>query len=515
MQKLRMLADRYIFNRLIFQILMVIAVMITAVPYLHVMFGGYVKFLLLYGFVIIAYEFFTGQLTEALKQKTSWLLIGFSVSYAITLLINRENALIEGVKSFAYVLVFFVLFYMTRKGQTKQTVIKELQIISAIIIFCTFVLSLFSLLSYAFSISGRYLNNEGIYVYYGLHENRLWGLYNPNTGSTLNCISLLLSVGFIATIRKGTSTFLNSLNIFLQFSCLLLTGSRAGYYIMLLTLILLTAFFIFKRYERLNLRAISIIAACSIIMSGLYVGSGLLLKEGYAYLPNLIQISLSGNYNDSSGFESEHINQNDNLPFSSDLSSDSDDFYDGQSKPDSDNHNSSGSNSHSKPIPQKQDFTRLEELESREGGFFNGRVVMWQACLGAFKESPLFGVGNENLISRSLPHLEDALWKEHFRTGGSHNIYICLLTSTGIIGFLLIGVFAAITFIKSLTVFLKNKKTSSFWLPVTIGMCFLFYISEFVEARILFQVSTFSVIFWLFVGYMYRLAKLEEKDTEK
>ncbi len=497
MHKLRMVADRYIFNRLIFQALMVIAVMITAVPYLHLMLGGYIKFILLYGFVIIGYELITGQLTDALKQKVSWLLIGFSASYTITLLINRENALIEGIKSFAYVIAFFVLFCMTRKGQNKQTVIKEIQIISGIIIFCTFILSLFSLLSYAFSISGRYLNNEGIYVYYGLYENRLWGLYNPNTGATLNSISLLLSIGFIVTLRNGSSTFLNSVNIFLQFSCLLLTGSRAGYYIMLLILILLTAHLIIRNRNHLNLRTLCTVVAGSLIISGVYVGSGFLLKEGYAYLPNIIKLSFSNLLDNegNSSFETE---------FSSDDSSQGD-----SSNPD----NQSAPNK--KPLLDKQDFTRLEELENREGGFFNGRVVMWKACLDAFKESPLFGVGNENLITRSLPHLEDALWKEHFRTGGSHNIYICLLTSTGIIGFLLIGIFAAITFIKSLIIFLKNIKTSSFWLPVSICMSLLFYISEFVEARILFQVSTFSVVFWLFVGYMYRLAKLEEQDTGK
>ncbi len=496
MHKLRMVADRYIFNRLIFQALMVVAVMITAVPYLHVMLGGYVKFILLYGFVIIGYELITGQLTDALKQKVSWLLIGFSASYTITLLINRESALIEGIKSFAYVIAFFVLFFMTRKGQNKQTVIKEIQLISGIIIFCTFILTLFSLLSYAFSISGRYLNNEGVYVYYGLYENRLWGLYNPNTGATLNCISLLLSIGFIVTVRNRLSTVLNSVNIFLQFSSLLLTGSRAGYYIILFVLILLTAYFIIKNRNRFNLRTLCVVVAGSLIISGIYVGSSFLLKEGYAYLPNIIRFSFL-NYSGNEG----------NASFSTEFSSDDNSLYD-PSNPDN------PSEPNKKPFFEKQDFTRLEELENREGGFFNGRVVMWKACLGTFKEDPLFGVGNENLIERSLLHLKDQQWHEHFRTGGSHNIYVCLLTSTGIIGFLFIGIFAVITLIKSLIICLKKKKTATFWLPISICLCLLFYISEFVEARIMFQVSTFSVIFWLFVGYMYRLAKLEEQDTK-
>jgi O-antigen ligase len=197
-----------------------------------------------------------------------------------------------------------------------------------------------------------------------------------------------------------------------------------------------------------------------------------LLKEGYAYLPGLASQAI---------YEFENA------------------------------HGEEPSEEQNKPTVEKQDFTRLEETENREGGFFNGRVGMWVACLKTFKESPVFGVGYENLIERAVVYVEDS-WKEHFRTGGSHNIYVCLLTSTGLLGFLLLGLFAAITLIKSGIVYLKKYKKASLWLLAFIAMCLMFYITEFVEARILFQVSTFSVIFWLFNGYMYSLAKLEEKE---
>ena len=475
MGKLKSFADNYVFNRLVFKILMVVAVMITAVPYLHTEFGKYVKLLLVYGILIIGYEFVTGKLFKVLKQKVNWLLIGFCVSYGITLIINRDNAFVEGIKSFAYVIVFFVLFFMFTGEHSKEKVVKEMQIISGVIVVCTFALSLASIITYAFSISGHYANNDGIFVYYGLYENRLWGVYNPNTGSTLNCISMLLSIGFILAIKKRWVIVLNAINIFLQFSCLILTGSRAAYYIMLVLLIALTVFITFKKFNSINFRSICIAVVCVAVISVAFVGTGNLLKEGYSYVPSIVKTII---------YELENAH--------SDGTVDEED----------------------KPTIDKQDFTRLEEVENREGGFFNGRAEMWVACLKSFKESPLFGVGNENLISNSLKYFEDDTWKEHFRTGGSHNIYVCLLTSAGIIGFLLVGIFAAITLIKSGLTFLKKYNKASTWLLISIGMCVMFYVTEFVEARILFQVSTFSVIFWLFNGYMYRLAELEKGNIE-
>ncbi len=471
MERLRLIADKYLFNRLVFKILMAMAVLVTAVPYLHTAFGGYVKIVLLYGFLVIGYELLTGKLADAFRKKTNWLLIGFCVSYTITLLLNRTDNLIAGVKSFAYMAVFFVLFFMAKNGQTKEGVVREIKILAFVIIAGTFILSAVSMATFIFSVSGKYLNGDGIMVYYGMFENRLWGLYNPNTGSTLNCISMLLSVGCILTVKSRISTVFNGINLFLQFSCLLLTGSRASYYIMVLTLVLLTAFTVLKRFPKLQLRAVGASALCVVVMVGMYVGLGSALKAGYAYLPGLTNIIISAtepSEQDPDGEKDTEI--------------------------------------------EKQDFTRLEELEGREGGFFNGRATMWFACFETFKEAPLFGVGYENLIERTLPHFEDDTWKEHFRTGGAHNIYVCILTSCGIIGFLFLGTFAAWTLIRSCVMYVKSYKKANPWLLTLICVCLMFYITEFVEARILFQVSTFSVFFWLFAGYMYNLALAEKEE---
>ncbi len=476
MENLRTVADRCLLNRLAFKILMVLSVLVTAVPYLHTAVGGYVKFVLLYGFVIIGYELLTGKLADAFRKKTNWLLIGFCIFYAITLFLNRAGNLTAGVKSFAYMISFFVLFFMTKNGQTKASIIREIKVLAFVIILGTFLLSAVSLATFIFSVSGKYLNGDGIVVYYGMFENRLWGLYNPNTGATLNGISILLSVGCLCTVKNRISTVFNGVNLFLQFSCLLLTGSRASYYMVVVTLMILTAFWTLQRFPRTTLRAGIAAFLSMVLIAATIMGVGAVLRLGYAYAPSVTAAVFAPKEGTD---ETPPVSDDDTAPVTPPANTDN---------------------------IEKQDFTRLEELEGREGGFFNGRAPMWAACFKTFKEAPLFGVGYENLIERTLPHFQDNTWKEHFRTGGPHNIYITILTSCGALGFVLLGLFAAVTFVRSATVLLKTYRKGNVWLLLSICICVMFYITEFVESRILFQVSTFSVFFWLFVGYMYRLA---------
>ena len=62
----------------------------------------------------------------------------------------------------------------------------------------------------------------------------------------------------------------------------------------------------------------------------------------------------------------------------------------------------------------------MEELEDREGGFFNGRASIWKACFEALEESPVFGVGRENIYERAAPYLDGGEWSESLKIGGPH-----------------------------------------------------------------------------------------------
>ncbi len=467
------IADKFIFDRRLFKILMIIAVMLTAVPYLHTLIGGYIKIILLYGFLIVGYELVTGKFKTALRDKTGWLLIGFCVSYAVTVLINLSGNFTGDIKNLAYSAVFFALFFMFTEDNTKEDILKEIKLISTVVIVCTFLMSFASFIMYMFSFSGSYLNNEGVAVFFGMFENRLWGLYNPNTGSTLNCISIIISSIFIVDTNSRKTRVLNIINVVLQYMVLLLTGSRAAYYAVLIILALLVVFAALQKMKTVSFLSISKSLVSVVAVVCIFVFGGNILKAGLSYLPGITSNVL---YNISTITGS--------------------------------------SENQEPPVFEKTELDRIEEVENLDVGFFNGRTEIWGACLKEFAKSPVFGIGKENVIERSIDNLDDDKWKNHFRQGGTHNIYVCLLVSSGVVGFLIIGAFAVIILLKSFKVIVKKYNKINYWFLGATLLCIMFFVTEFVEARILFQVSTFSVIFWIYCGYMYKLAKFEDENNE-
>ena len=200
--------------------------------------------MLIYGFVIVGFELITGKLLSALRStKTAWFLGGFALSYIITILINKTH-IYGGFRSLAFMLLTFILFFLFPQDVTKEKLIKEMKLVSAAIVFCTFVYSFASFFMYVFSLSGKYFTSNGDYeAYYGMFDSRLWGVYNPNTGATLTILSVVLSIAFIISDKQKRVRIPLYFNIFIQFSVMLLTGSRAGYYV-LAGVITFCAFFV-------------------------------------------------------------------------------------------------------------------------------------------------------------------------------------------------------------------------------------------------------------------------------
>ena len=471
MHKIIDFADRYILNRMVFKIVFIVAMMITAVPYLHSAVGGYVKFLLAYGFVIVAYELLTKKAYKLIKDKVNIVLAAFCVSYLVTILINRSAHFSDNIKALAYMALFFILFFMMRVDETKEKLLEEIKIVSAVVIGCTFVLSLISLGTYVFSISGEYMTSSGV-TYYGMYDNRLWALYNANTGSMLNCISIVLSAGFMLRYRGKISNYvLNGINILIQLTCLILTGSRAAFYALIGILVVGTCFLnlrmYLRKYEKISLKCVLTGVMASVVIVAAFIGTTELMKVPISYVPSVTANLMAHVSGDS---EDEII-----------------------------------------PI-ERYDLTRMEELEDREGGFFNGRASIWKACFEALEESPVFGVGRENIYERAAPYLDGGEWSESLKIGGPHNIYVCILVSSGALGFCLMMGFFIYTFVKSGLTLLKKITVADMWLFISFLLTGVFYVTEFVEARILYQVGIFNVLFWIYCGYMYAFAKLTTEE---
>ena len=471
MNNIEALMNKGILNRIWFKFVILVAVMVTAVPYLHQKVGGYVKFILLYGIIIILYELVTKQLFVIFKDKMNIILLLFCISYFFTIIVNRDSNLGSNLKALVYMVVFFLLLHMTTKEVQKEDLLREIRFISATVVVCTFILSLACFYMYMFSLSGKYWIDTGI-MYYGMYDNRLWGVYNANTGSTLNCISIILSATFLVKPSRKVYAIFNIGNIILQYICLLLTGSRAALYVLLLLLIIVTIVSCIQRHIKLGeKRKLKTCAVCVVtigLVIAVFGGSNAVTKDAISYVPGIVK----GIHN----------------------------FFDDEKE---------------EFELEKEDLERLEEVEGREGGFFTGRTELWSASLQALKENPIWGVTRENLYEKSEPYLENEIWAKNLRVGGTHNIYVCILVSSGIVGFVLMAIFASYLMIKGAMKVIKNIGNINEWMLTIFLLMILFFVTEFVEARILYQVNVFNVLFWIYCGYFMQYLKLMDNEETR
>ena len=475
MKNLYKITSEYILSRTAYKILFIISTMLIAVPYIREKIGAISGVMLVYGFIIVAYELITGKLLSALRStKTVWLLGGFALSYIITILINKTH-IYGGFRSLSFMVLMFVLCFLFPQDTTKEKILKEIKLVSATIIACTFTYSFASFFMYVFSISGKYFTANGDYeAYYGMFDSRLWGLYNPNTGATLTILSVLLSIAFLIINKRKRVRIPLLVNIFIQFSVMLLTGSRAGYYVLAGVIAFCTFFTIAYKMQNFTIKTASLSIVSAALSLGLFFAVGAVLREGLAYLPGVTEYILS---------------ENDNT---------------------TENENGEGEDTIT-----KIDLNRSDLLETEEQGAFANRLDIWEASFEEFLEAPIFGVGRENLVERAADKFENKQWLYFFKYGSTHNVYLCVLVSSGIIGFLLLGSFAAITVIRSSKTLVKTYKKVGVWFLMSFVLCLMMYATEFVETRILYKISIFGVVFWIYCGYMYKLSKIERIEKSE
>ncbi len=446
----------------VFKILIVIITMAISVPFVHMAVGSYVKLVLIYGFAVICWGIVRKNYRDFVKDKLNLLLAAFAVSYLITILINYKLNFFENIKDLAYMAVFFALLYVRSEGKELKSLIKEMKVVSGVVISCTFVLSLASFAMYILLIEGHYMTENG-FMYYGMYENRLWGVYNANTGSTLNGISILLSLGFIcADKKKVIAVILNSVNILLQFCCLILTGSRAALYTVTLLVSILvfiyTVRLILNKKGRAGIGGAAVSACAALVTVSVCVGCSSLAKYGLSYLPGAasdLRAEIFGESEDQIQEEEGRYN-----------------------------------------------LDRMEEIEERDGGFFNGRTDIWEACIKSLRGNVLFGVSRENVVEEAGVYLRGSHWLDNLKIGGPHSIYVCILISSGLIGLIIMMEFAVFSLRRGIKAVARNIKTVNIWMITALLITVFFFITEIVEARIMYQVNVFYALFWIYCGYM-------------
>lgn len=446
---------------LIYKAIWIVVMLMKAVPWLDWHLSPYIRLLLIPGALLILWEYFV---QKKMWSKSLVFLIGFCVAYGCTALLARGDGFAGNLKSVFYMAVAFLLFYGHDREREPALVKREIKILGRLFVTGTFLLAAICFATFLFSYNQVYTWGEKI-GYIGMWDNRLWGLYNANTGGALNVISLLILSGlFLAEEKKSWRVFYVG-NGILQFLCLVLTYSRTSFYSLILALCI-GIFFLLphwdqeKRMKR-NVKSLGFRLVIVLLIPLLFVTLEKVTRWGLSYLPGIVQ-EVTG--------EAE---------------------WDGQ----------------------REVLDRIETLEHREGGILTGRPILWEAGWHAFLESPVFGVGRENLYERSMGYLSDPSWAPDLAAGGVHNGYLTLLISSGLLGTACLALFWIRTVWQIFRMVRKKKEKLD--LPFCIGgiLLLLYFIMEVLEARILYQVNIFMALYWMVYGYVMYFTERAEGQT--
>lgn len=141
----------------------------------------------------------------------------FLILFILTAMISEfsKYSIIEGVN------IFLLIFGLGNILDFEKNKKFYKQIIYAYIIF-TFLMAIVDLSMYVVYFSGKYYFIDH-YEYLGVHDSRLWGIFNANMTAVLVLISIILT--WIGLIQKKYKKFL-ILNLILQIHVFILAQSR-------------------------------------------------------------------------------------------------------------------------------------------------------------------------------------------------------------------------------------------------------------------------------------------------
>lgn len=460
--------------------------LLCASPFIHLALGHYIKIFLVWGGCLLIRNLVKDR--AQYKNMDTLLLLLFLISYGITILINRQQNLSSNISEWLYMTVIFMVLFHCDRNTEPQVIHREIQRILWCFLGITFFLSICSLTTFVFSIQGHVTYNDQ-WVYYGMFENRLWGMYNPSTGSALNTLSILMSVGcllFRDSGKSGRKPFLAS-NMAVQYICLLLTSSRTAFYALLIGLGIQGFLYGLlprtrtaplpqkKGKEKHRGRWDGRCFLLFILLCGALALLANPIRNSVAYVPGVV------NYIKGSLFDSSEDEETSDSGI------------------------------------EKESVTRMETLEERPGGLLNGRLELWTAGWETFQESPWFGITCENIPDRVAENLEDDYWLNDLKRGGVHNSWLTILLSSGIAGAGIFILFLLRLILRCLRfAFSRPIPRESGIVICPLSVMVVQMIMECFESRILYQVNVFYLLFWSLAGYsLYFCHQAAITDTGK
>lgn len=384
-----------------------------------------------------------------------------------TMLINFSITIFYSLLMFLHVLVCFFVFYGMHT-EPDFNFKDELYSIARTIVIISTVTNIIGIFCLMFGISF-----EWQWIKFTIYENRFTGVYvNPNLLGFVSvvaivCCHMLYKQKLIDNVKydRVSKTWIISCVATNLFS-LILCDSNAALVLALGYALVYTVYIFFADKTGISVSKI-ILKIVSIILVGVFLVSSALMFRTICQAGFAVVVSKSNTVIDLL-FNSEEITSSATEVLEEELKEE---------------------------VP---DVTFGHENENID----SGRLKLWKESMNLFKISPIIGISHGNIVFYSNEYSNGVL-RPSYHNNDLHNGFLTILVSTGIIGFILFGIFG-FRFAKHSAqhLFLQKKTFRNDVYPCLFAFLFAYLFYALFEKALLYDISYMVMWFWLMMGYM-------------
>ncbi len=390
----------------------------------------------------------------------------FLIMSLISILLNFSVTIFYSVIMLIHVFICFFIFYGMHT-EPNFNFKAELYKISTLIVYLTTIANVIGVFCLMFGI-----NFEWEWIKFTIYENRFTGVYvNPNLLGFCSVVSIvcchilskekLMEVEGCHPVSKVWLVTCIVTNLF----SLILCDSNASLVLTLGYAIVYIAYLFFAEKEGLKPSAI-ILKITSVMLAGVFIVCSSLVFRNVFQAGFAVVTAKTTSFVDVLFNRDEIINQSGELA--------------------------------EQILEQEKNQVTFEHLNQNAD---SGRFKLWRESIDLFKISPIIGIANGNIVSYSGEYLNGSL-SYSYHENDLHNGFLTILVSTGIIGFMLFGIFG-FRFAKHAAqhLFLQKNTFRNDIYPCLFSFLFAYLGYSLFEKALLYDISFMVIWFWLFMGY--------------
>lgn len=399
------------------------------------------------------------------KGKYIIVLYCFVVIIGISSLINIKYGFFDNLKTIVWTTIQIGLIYTFYTRFSREELIQffdKVWVTMSVFWFFPVTISLVQ-----FVICKGYITRvEGRQLRQGFYDNRLFGLFNDPNYAAIT--SLCMIVAMLYLLKKVTNKKIRiffKINIVVQYIYIVLSGSRTA----LVCMTFITGFYVFmlcyqKMHGKYNWKRVLGVILIPVVSMSIVVVAFTVVQRICVVFP-MAYYYVENEEKDS------HIKISDK---------------------------------------EEIDASMTERKDGKQGNLSNNRSTIWKAYINGLEGDVLFGGSPRNVLAK---------WQEKDPKGylaetgyETHNGYIYVLVSTGIIGLLTIAAFV-ILYARKVILYIKEN----YQIPSEVMFIFIFLLIILIDVcfftELFFIQGLNTILFWLHCGYVMHWIDTVRKDN--